>query len=61
MPKNLTNPITMGEVANLTQKYRIIHVNEVTVKHIGTWAIPQTNIPHDIEDYMLNDRKELKQ
>lgn len=45
MPKNLTNPITMGEVANLTQKYRIIHVNEVTVKHVGTWAIPQANIP----------------
>ena len=58
MSKNLTDPITMGEVADLTQKYGTIHVNGIAIKHVGTWTIPRPNIPHDIEDYVLNNRKE---
>ena len=42
MPKNLTDPITMGEVADLTQKYGTIHVNEIAIRHVGTWTIPTT-------------------
>lgn len=57
----MSRPITMGEVATLTQKHGIIHVSGVTVEHVGTWKIQLPDIPHHIEDYILNDREELEQ
>lgn len=57
----MTTPITMGEVADLAQRHGIIHVNGVTFEHVGTWKIQLLDIPHHIEDYILNDREELEQ
>lgn len=52
----MSRPITMGEVASLAQKRGIIHVNGVEIEHVGTWKIQRPDIPHHIEDYILNDR-----
>jgi len=57
----MTKPITMGEVADLTQRYGIIHVDGVEIEHVGTWKIQRPDIPHHIKDYILNDREELEQ
>lgn len=57
----MNKPITMGEVADLTQRYGIIHVDGVEIEHVGTWKIQRPDIPHHIKDYILNDREELEQ